>query len=172
MGSTRPRIDLDLWQAYTDSDDAIECRAGAVIGLPAVFVTASLCVLNSLRSPARIQSCGNRSQQDACAVRKSGDIYCWGDGAVGQLGRDPSIKLLDCFSGEGNYCSSTPMLVTFSNINKPNVKVSCGNQFMMAWDDSGSVYGLGADYYYGQLGDGNAADTYIPVSISPSWLNQ
>ena len=23
---------------------------------------------------------------------------------------------------------------------------------MMAWNDSGSVYGLGLDYYYGQLG--------------------
>jgi alpha-tubulin suppressor-like RCC1 family protein len=106
----------------------------------------------------------------ACAVAQSGDIYCWGQGASGQLGRDPSLLSPGCNNGDGNYCSSTPMLSNFSNIKRPNVKVSCGNQFMMAWDDSGSAYGLGYDYY-GQLGDGYTTYTnYIPVPLTASWL--
>jgi len=112
-------------------------------------------------------------QQDACAVLKTGDIYCWGDGAYGQLGQDPSLKVLACYGyGEGNYCSSTPILVDSLNTLKPNVKVSCGNKFMMAWNDSGSAYGLGNDYNYGQLGDGKTTQTFTPVPLSKSWLNQ
>ncbi len=111
--------------------------------------------------------------QDACAVLKTGDIYCWGGGSTGQLGQDPSLPSPGCNYGDGNYCSSTPMLVNVLSSLKPNVKVSCGNQFMMAWNDSGSVYGLGLDFAYGQLGDGNTTDTnYIPVPVTPSWLNQ
>jgi alpha-tubulin suppressor-like RCC1 family protein len=109
--------------------------------------------------------------RDACAVLKSGDIYCWGGGSSGQLGQDPnaSSSLNDCYSGDSLYCSSTPILVNSLNILKPNVKVSCGNQFMMAWNDSGSVYGLGLDYAYGQLGNGSTISTFTPVPISSSW---
>jgi hypothetical protein len=45
---------------------------------------------------------------------------------------------------------------------------------MMAWDDSGSAYGLGTDFPSGQLGDGNTANdtNFTPVPLSKSWLNQ
>jgi len=126
---------------------------------------------NPIQSVTQI-SAGSR---DACAVLTSGDVYCWGDGASGQLGQDPSASSLiaACINAGGSHCSSTPILVDSLNFLKPNVKVSCGNQFMMAWNGSGSAYGLGLDYNYGQLGDGKTTNTnFVPVPLSKSWLNQ
>lgn len=111
----------------------------------------------------------------ACAIVGGGDVYCWGLGESGQLGRAAS-NLERCsvpagfapseFSTSDVACSTTPLKV--SNL-KNILQLSLGAYSSCALDTAGRVYCWG-DNSYGQLGLGTTQGTAAPnlVSVPPA----
>lgn len=89
----------------------------------------------------------------SCALRKSGKVYCWGAGQLGQL-------------GIGSTVENSPFPVEVTAIE--NVKfVAAGDNHTCSVHSSGEISCWGARGY-GRLGDGNAAGTVsnTPVPVS------
>jgi alpha-tubulin suppressor-like RCC1 family protein len=87
----------------------------------------------------------------ACAVLADASVACWGNNAFGQLG-----------DGTTND-SSTPVSVT--GLSATAVKVSVGGDFSCALLTTGAVQCWGNNGY-GQLGNGSAAGSLTPVTVS------
>jgi alpha-tubulin suppressor-like RCC1 family protein len=92
----------------------------------------------------------------ACAVR-SGKAYCWGDNSTGQLGTGKNV------GGGAQVAVSTSGVLS----GKTLTQISAGDGFTCALDSGGAVYCWGANAY-GQLGNGSAAGSGIPVAVSTS----
>jgi alpha-tubulin suppressor-like RCC1 family protein len=90
-----------------------------------------------------------------CALKTGGTVYCWGYNGEGELGDNTTnsqqvpVQVLDT---EG----SAPL----SDI----TQIAAGDQFNCALKNDGSVYCWGYGEY-GQLGNGVAGDSHIPVQV-------
>ena len=71
-------------------------------------------------------ACGSGDAQTLCASA-SGNVYSWGDGDYGKLGR-----------GGNEGCKIPKKVETL--MGKGVVKLLCGSQFSMALTDQGHVY--------------------------------
>jgi alpha-tubulin suppressor-like RCC1 family protein len=85
-----------------------------------------------------------------CGVTTSGEVYCWGSNAVGQLG-----------TGSGGAPSATPVRALLP---EPARSVALGGIFTCALAVSGQVYCWGENTY-GQLGLGPGIQAYAPAPI-------
>jgi len=86
-----------------------------------------------------------------CALTSSGGLKCWGDNEEGQL-------------GNGNNTNST-VPVNVSGLSSGVNAISAGGYHSCALMVSGGVKCWG-DNYYGELGNGNTADSNVPVNVS------
>ncbi len=89
-----------------------------------------------------------------CAVDKEGSVYCWGENSNGQLGDGTRSE------------SRIPVKVDESGVmnGRELISVSAGGFHSCAVDEEGSVYCWGNNNY-GQLGDGTAEDSDVPVHV-------
>jgi len=86
----------------------------------------------------------------ACAVHRSGEVFCWGANGRGQLGDGTTAESL------------TPVLVSGLD---DAVSVSAGSEHTCAVRASGSAVCWGRNDE-GQLGGGGRVDSSIPVAVS------
>jgi alpha-tubulin suppressor-like RCC1 family protein len=96
----------------------------------------------------------------SCGVTTSGDAYCWGSNASGQLGSDSATSMCDPSSPAP--CNFTPLHVeggiTFTS-------VSAGDYYTCGLGTSGDGYCWGYGYY-GQLGNGAFDNSTVPVKVT------
>jgi alpha-tubulin suppressor-like RCC1 family protein len=85
------------------------------------------------------------------AVTTTGALYTWGFNAAGECG---------CGTNGGTVAVA---LVSFPS-GVSIASVSAGNQFVIARDTGGGVWSFGSNDL-GQLGDGNASDSDVPVQV-------
>jgi alpha-tubulin suppressor-like RCC1 family protein len=92
----------------------------------------------------------------SCAI-ESGKAYCWGYGELGGLGDDRTAD------------SSVPVAVDTSGVlaGKALTQITAGTGYACALDSTGAAYCWGNNQN-GQLGDGNTADSSIPVAVDAS----
>jgi alpha-tubulin suppressor-like RCC1 family protein len=94
---------------------------------------------------------------DACAVDSAGAAYCWGDNGTGQLGDGKASS------------SSVPVAVDTSGVlaGRAVTQITAGWYDTCALDAAGAAYcwGYNAD---GELGDGKAGDSAVPVAVDTS----
>src|ERR1022692_700561 len=94
---------------------------------------------------------------DTCALDASGAAYCWGYNADGELG--------DGKAGD----SSVPVAVDTSGVLAGRALTQIAAGWIDAWavDTAGAAYcwGYNAD---GELGDGKASDSSVPVAVDTS----
>src|ERR1039457_593937 len=92
----------------------------------------------------------------SCAI-ESGKAYCWGDNGSGQLGNGSTVG------------SSVPVAVDTSGVLAGQVltPITAGEYDTCGPDASGAAYcwGYNAD---GELGDGKAGDSSVPVAVDTS----
>jgi alpha-tubulin suppressor-like RCC1 family protein len=89
----------------------------------------------------------------ACALLASGTVDCWGENQYGQLG-SPSLG----FGGQ----SSTP--VTVQGLPGAPGQITAGAEHMCAQMPGQATYCWGRNGF-GQLGDGESTDTFIPEAV-------
>ncbi|WP_298626576.1 hypothetical protein [uncultured Legionella sp.] len=94
---------------------------------------------------------GGSSQ--TCALKKTGDVYCWGENADGQLGNG------------NNTPSNTPVQVSASALGLNVVAITEGESHACALKQTGEVYCWGKNNS-GQLGNGGNTSSNIPVSTT------
>ncbi|GIQ86704.1 hypothetical protein KIPB_008605 [Kipferlia bialata] len=108
---------------------------------PTTYENAPVTVMPSwgTRTPVSISA----GQMHSLALMDDGSVYCWGENMVSQCGTSRHKAV------------PTPMAVDLRDLvgNKATI-VSAGNQFSMAVDTQGEVYGMGANTG-GNLGLGN-----------------
>jgi alpha-tubulin suppressor-like RCC1 family protein len=96
-------------------------------------------------------------EQHTCAVDRDGKAYCWGYGVNGPLGNG------------GGSNADVPVAVDTSGVlaGKTLTGISAGNTHTCAVDSGGKAYcwGSGAS---GQLGNGGAGDSLVPVAVATS----
>ncbi len=99
-----------------------------------------------------------------CAVTASGDAYCWGKNASGELGAPTSETcVVDLGSGPVSYpCSRSPIRVSTST---KFSSVGAGSTHTCGLTPSGVAYCWGANDR-GQLGDSTFTPRTIPVPVS------
>jgi len=96
----------------------------------------------------------------SCGVTTSGDAYCWGSNASGQLGSDSATSTCDPSSPAP--CSFTPLHVEGGIVFK---SVSAGDYFTCGVSTAGDGYCWGYGYY-GQLGNGAFNTSTVPVQVT------
>jgi len=106
------------------------------------------------------------SGRHSCAVVAGGEVYCWGAGTDGQLGRgtrlDQSLPALVEDVGGGGVLN---LLTGMGPLSADRVSLGTGNAFTCARDDTGQVYCWG-DNSRGQVGDGSSiARRTLPVAV-------
>ena len=89
------------------------------------------------------------------AVTESGQLYCWGDGRLGQLG-------IGHTSG-----SPVPAEVKAFSVGTKAIQVTCGESFTVVLDDKGGLWSFGGAEY-GRLGLGECTAMSVPMEISPA----
>jgi alpha-tubulin suppressor-like RCC1 family protein len=90
--------------------------------------------------------------EHSVALDSAGDIYAWGHNNLGQLGNGTTT---DSHAPE---LVTMPAGVTFK-------QVSAGGSHSLALDSDGNAYAWG-DNGSGQLGDGLATDSHVPVAVT------
>lgn len=99
-----------------------------------------------------VKSSLNDEGDDACALTKNGNVYCWGGNAHGMFGVGDTKEY------------DTPVQV---KLNKPVSDIVLGGYsdlFMITKD--GDIYASGSDAW-GALGDGkDTTDSYLPVKVN------
>lgn len=94
----------------------------------------------------------------SCGLASAGTAYCWGDNGYGELGNGDPTGPEQCYSG----CSTRPVIVSggliFSAI-VGSADHTCG------LTGAGAAYCWG-DNHQGQLGNGSATSSSIPVAVS------
>ncbi len=89
--------------------------------------------------------------QHTCAVMTSGDVKCWGDNALGQLGDGTQVQRL------------TPVRVV--GLNAPTVAISTSFQHTCAISNVGGAFCWGSNVS-GELGDGTTVSRSTPIGVS------
>ncbi|MDI6734175.1 MAG: Calx-beta domain-containing protein [Patescibacteria group bacterium] len=141
--------------AKADRNIPVRVLAGEAINNATDWVSES--GTNYLANIAYIEAGENHT----CAVSKSGNAYCWGEGGSGRLGRDTTtdgvtpvrIKKGAAVSGDynGDYLS--------------NIKwISAGDDHTCAVSRAGNPYCWG-DNAAGELGNDNTIDSKVPVQV-------
>ena len=99
----------------------------------------------------------SEGKSHACLLNDNGNVYCWGDNDLGQLGTGDNIK------------SSEPEIVSQEGVMKEAkiVDISLGSDHSCALDSKGKVYCWGNNNY-GQLGVGPADRKFYPTEIDMS----
>ena len=149
---------------YTDIDDHGR-RAQSRVPTAQLLIFAMICAVLSAVGPfqsntASASSPGLTFQSVAAGDRFTlalgfdGNIYSWGDNAVGQL-------------GDGTLTSRTsPGPVSTLNFeNQTFSAIAAGTDFALALRNDGTVFGWGENSN-GQSGDGTTVDRNLPVQIS------
>ena len=98
--------------------------------------------------------------EHSCGVTTSGDAYCWGSNASGQLGSDSATSTCDPY--DPVPCSFTPLRVQGGIAFK---SVSTGDYFTCGVSTAGDGYCWGYGYN-GQLGNGAFNNSTSPVPVS------
>src|ERR1017187_10364206 len=93
-----------------------------------------------------------------CVLDAAGAAYCWGDNGTGQLG-----------DGGTAFDSSVPVAVDTSGVlaGRALTQIAAGWIDACAVDTAGAAYCWGANGN-GQLGDGKASDSSVPVAVDTS----
>lgn len=91
------------------------------------------------------------------AIDSSGEVYSWGANNFGQLGDGTTTRRLSAVSLDASGALS----------GKKVVSVSAGDQFAVAMDETGSVYGWGLNSS-GQLGVSSTTVSYTPLAVDTS----
>ncbi|MDG0815430.1 RCC1 domain-containing protein [Bdellovibrio svalbardensis] len=91
-----------------------------------------------------------------CGVNTAGKVYCWGNGAKGQL-------------GSGNSTRNSPYEITMTSVTGGAAfkQVEVGYEFSCALATDGKIYCWG-DNPEGQLGNGNSISYGVPVPVDTS----
>ena len=98
--------------------------------------------------------------EHSCGVTTSGDAYCWGLNASGQLGSDSATSTCDPYFPAP--CSFTPLHVEGGVVFK---SVSAGDYYTCGVSTAGEGYCWGYGYY-GQLGNGAFNNSPVPVKVA------
>lgn len=98
--------------------------------------------------------------EHTCAITSTGDVYCWGDNAKGQLGEVPYKDPNDPEVWIVPPTSATPRKVEFATPQKI-VQVSGGAEHTCATNDAGEVYCWGSNSW-GQRGSSGASGMGTP----------
>lgn len=112
-------------------------------------VTAKSSPVQVVGPHAFIQVSGSRGGDHQAALKRDGQVFCWGTGTSGQLG-DNSIT-----------SKSSPVAVVG---NHKFIQVSVGNNFCAALKEDGSVWCWGTNGS-GQLGDNTTTAKSSPVQV-------
>jgi prepilin-type N-terminal cleavage/methylation domain-containing protein len=95
--------------------------------------------------------------QHTCVIASDDQVYCWGDGAQGQLGRGSTSD------------SSVPVAVTktgaLSGLTIKSISAGYYHTCVIASDNQTYCWGDGAQ---GQLGRGSLSDSSVPVAVDTS----
>ncbi len=94
------------------------------------------------------------SQQAACAVRESGEAYCWGDNSAGKLGNGTTTN------------ASVPTLV--SGGYSDWAYVDSGTDHSCGLRSNGTVYCWGNNSE-GEIGDGTTVNKLVPTEVTGSY---
>jgi len=92
------------------------------------------------------------SSVSTCALTSTGEVYCWGSNASGQLGNGTATA------------STTPVAVTMPT-GVTFTAISAGFNHFCALTSAGDVYCWGSNSA-GQLGDGTTTNSATPVAVS------
>jgi alpha-tubulin suppressor-like RCC1 family protein len=87
---------------------------------------------------------------NACALSTSGDVMCWGDGSIDQL-------------GNGGSSSLVPSQVTGLTSGATSVSIAAGNSACAVVNGGAVCWG---DNTYGQLGNNSNTEAPTPVAVS------
>lgn len=89
-----------------------------------------------------------------CAIDKTNIVYCWGNNGNGQLGNNSTVE------------SYTPVAVDLTGVLKDKTikLISAGGAHTCVIDSDGIIYCWGSNKY-GQLGNGETADSLVPVEV-------
>ena len=108
---------------------------------------------NSLSSPELVELPGDReagaialAKESVCAISMDQNVYCWGRGAIGQLGNG------------NNQTKTTPTLVILEEGDNP-VSITAGGAFYCLILDTGQSKCWGENWH-GGLGDGEPLDQW------------
>ncbi|MCU0652968.1 MAG: fibronectin type III domain-containing protein, partial [Candidatus Pacebacteria bacterium] len=108
-----------------------------------------------------IASVGNGGNY-VCAASASGNLYCWGRNAYGQLGdnsTNDSLTPIRVLKGEAASGDNDGTYLT-------NIKsVAAGSNYVCAISNQNNVYCWGRNSN-GQLGNGLTDDSYVPVRVA------
>ena len=88
-----------------------------------------------------------------CGTGDDGNLYCWGDNSVGQLGNGST------------GAASTAVAVTMPSGVTSMTEVSVNNAFACATGDDGKAYCWGNNQYH-QLGDGYTTNRTTPTAVT------
>jgi len=99
-------------------------------------------------------SVGSR-YENGCALTSSGNIYCWGDNSIGQLGNGTTTNSHTAVEVLG--VGGTGVLSGISAI-------SVGTQVICALSTAGNVYCWG-DNSSGEIGNNSTTNSYTPVEV-------
>ena len=96
--------------------------------------------------------------QHSCAIKKNGQLYCWGDNGYGKLGDGTTSRKL------------SPNLVRFNDESTRVTAVSTGYDSTCAVTDESRVMCWGRNQY-GELGIGTTEDSQslYPVEVLLPW---
>lgn len=94
----------------------------------------------------------------ACLLTNLGNVYCWGNGNMGQLGNGKDGN---------NYFESIPVLVNNKNLsyNEKFNNINVTGAYICALSNLGNIYCWGYNYY-GNLGNDTTLNSSIPVKVS------
>jgi alpha-tubulin suppressor-like RCC1 family protein len=87
-----------------------------------------------------------------CALLRNGDVYCWGDNQIGQLGNGTT----------GSANQSTPTKVTAIS---DAIAINRGSEWACALIDDGTIYCWGYNSV-GQIGDGTTTSRSSPTQVT------
>ena len=104
-----------------------------------------------------------------CGLDDSGQVACWGQNSLGQLGADATGECVipDPVHGDARFeCSWSPVPVALP---EPATRVASGASHGCAVGVSGSAYCWGGTALYdGQLGHGEGEGSAVPVQVALS----
>jgi alpha-tubulin suppressor-like RCC1 family protein len=106
----------------------------------------------AVQQPGGVTFVSLAAWRHTCALDGAGQAYCWGENAAGQVG-DSSVV-----DRNAPVAVMQPAGVTFASI-------SAGGDHSCALDGSGNAWCWGGDTY-GQLGNGAAGASRIPVAVT------